>query len=196
MKPPILPFLLLTACATTPPPPRSSVLPPPPLVFHQVRFVVDTTPDRFRRALLGAPLARIIRGTDRLPGVDRTEPLTPAPFPEVGSVRRVVLCDGQSAREEVLAAPPDRFRYLVTDYTSEAARPIAWGLGEFTFTPDGERTQVTWRYTFGLRGDRFPGSLGALGRRLFRSRFLERDYAAFMQAQVVEMQALAKEARS
>ena len=35
-------------------------------------------------------------------------------------------------------------------------------------------------YTFKLKGDTFPGELGALGRWLFKVDFLERDYADMM----------------
>jgi hypothetical protein len=103
-------------------------------------------------------------------------------------VRKVVLEDGQSAHEEVLACDEGQLRYFVTQYTSPQAKPIAWGLGEFTFVPAGDRTHVTWRYSFKLRSDTFPGWLGGLGRTLFRKRFLETDYAEFMDAQVREIQ--------
>jgi hypothetical protein len=102
-----------------------------------------------------------------------------------------VLKDGSTAHEEVLASGEEGLRYLVTRYTSEAAQPVAYGLGAFTFEPAGDATHVTWRYSFKLRDDRFPGSWGGVGRALFRSRFLERDYAPFMEAQVREFQSFA-----
>ncbi len=170
--------------------------PPRPneVVFHEEQFDVVGDRDAFVRAFLAAPLERFIKGTARLPGVDHTEPETAARYPAVGSIRRVHLKDGQSACEEVLTQNDHQLRYQVTSYTSSVAAPVAWGLGEFTFTPSASGTHVTWRYSFLLRGDRFPGSLGCLGRWLFRSSFVEADYAPFMLAQVREIQAFAKEA--
>ena len=189
-----LPWLLFTVtvsgCAS-----RESSAPPAyptpddVVVSHEVAFDVAAPRERFVPAFLGAPLERFIKGTSKLPGVHHTEPLTPAHYPAVGSVRLVVLRDGHTAHEEVLSCDEGGLRYFVTRYTSPEAKPIEWGLGEFTFTPAGEKTHVKWRYSFKLRRDRFPGMLGGLGRSLFRSQFLESDYADFMQAQVREIQA-------
>jgi hypothetical protein len=183
---------LLAGCASH----RLPVAPSRPgpddaVVFHEVSFEVRAPRDRFVVAFLAAPLERFIKGTAALPGVVRTEPMTELRFPAVGSVRRVVLRDGNTAHEEVLECDDHRLRYWVTNYTSPEAKPIEWGLGEFTFEPAGPITRVRWRYSFKLRGDRFPGWLGPIGRGLFRSRFLEREYAEFMNAQVAEIQAFA-----
>jgi len=150
------------------------------LASREIEFDVPAPRARFVKAFLAAPLARFIPGTKALPGVDHTEPLTASRYPAVGSVRLVVLKDQKTAHEEVLECNEGLLRYLVTEYTSEAAAPIAYGLGEFRFADAGERTHVTWRYSFKLRGDRFPGWLGGLGRSLFRSRFLDKDYAELM----------------
>jgi hypothetical protein len=42
------------------------------------------------------------------------------------------------------------------------------------------RTHITWLDSFKLREDKFPGNFGAIGRFLFRVRFLDKDYAALM----------------
>lgn len=154
---------------------------------REVSFDVAAPRDAFVAAFLRAPLERFIKGSRKLPGVDHTETLTPASFPAVGSVRKVVLNDGNSAHEEVLACDEGRLRYFVTQYTSPQASPIEWGLGEFTFEPAGDKTKVTWRYSFKLRSNAFPGWLGGLGRVLFKKTFLETDYAEFMDAQVREI---------
>jgi hypothetical protein len=194
--------VLLAACSTTPPPAPSGTCrdsPPPAeatpapspddaVVFLEEQFDVVGERDAFVRAFLAAPLERFIQGTSALPGVDHTEPLTPARYPAVGSVRLVCLADGESAHEEVVAQDEGQLRYVVTRYTSKTAQPLAYGMGAFAFTPAGTNTHVTWRYTFKLRGDRFPGWLGPLGRALFRSSFVEADYAPFMQAQVRAIQ--------
>lgn len=159
-----------------------------PVVSHEVAFDVAAPRDQFVRAFLAAPLERFIKGTKALPGVDHTEPLTPAHYPAVGSVRLVVLRDGNTAHEEVLACDEGQLRYFVTQYSSPEARPVEWGLGEFTFTALEDRTHVTWKYSFKLRQNTFPGWLGGLGRTLFRKQFLESDYAEFMNAQVLDIQ--------
>ena len=116
-----------------------------------------------------ARLQNFLRGTDRLQGGDYVEPLSGGEFPAVGS---------------------RRLRYLVHDYTVAAARPIADAVGEFRFDSlSVTSTRVTWRYSFKLRGNTFPGTLGPLGRSLFRRSFVDRDYAHFMDAAVLEMRA-------
>jgi hypothetical protein len=189
---PLLAVLPLAACAAgAQVAPPSRPLPDDPVAVHEVAFDVNAVHERFVEAFLAAPLERFIKGTTALPGVDRTEPLTDLRFPAVGSVRLVVLRDGNTAHEEVLACDGRQLRYFVTQYTSPEAAPIEWGLGEFTFEPAGDKTHVRWRYSFKLRSNKFPGWLGTIGRALFRSRFLEREYAEFMNAQVLEIQAFA-----
>lgn len=165
------------------------------LVVHEEQFDVEGSRDEFVRAFLAAPLERFIKGTPKVPGVDHTEPMTAALYPAVGSIRRVHLRDGETACEEVLTQDEGQLRYRVTGYTSAAAAPLAWGMGEFFFIANGPRTHVTWRYSFSLRRDRFPGSLGCLGRSLFRGSFVEADYAPFMAAQVREIQGFALEVK-
>jgi hypothetical protein len=42
------------------------------------------------------------------------------------------------------------------------------------------RTHLKWIYLFKLKEHNFPGSLGAVGRFLFRKYFLEGEYAHLM----------------
>ncbi len=171
-------FLGFSACS----PLLAHVRPGPAdaLVSRKVEFDVLAPRAQFVKAFLAAPLARFIPGTKTVPGVDRTEPLTASPYPAVGSVRLVVLKDHSTAHEEVLECNESTLLYLVTEYTSDLAAPVEYGLGEFRFAEAGDRTHVTWNYSFKLRGNRFPGWLGGLGRSLFRSRFVDKDYAEFM----------------
>ena len=41
---------------------------------------------------------------------------------------------------------------------------------------------MRWQYSFKLKHDHFPGSLGALGRWLFRTFFLDTKYERFMRS--------------
>ena len=111
--------------------------------------------------------------------------LTKGPFEAPGSRHIVCLTDGGSVEEEALEREQSdrsgRFRYIVWNYQTPKARPIAYGVGEFRSVEiDGSHTRVTWTYSFMLKEDVFPGDLGALGRFLFRVGFLDRDYAAMM----------------
>jgi hypothetical protein len=94
----------------------------------------------------------------------------------------VRLTDGAETTEQVLENTPERFRYQVWNYTTAAAKPIAYALGEFRFAPldGGARTEPAWTYAFRLRSDRFPGALGALGRALMRMAFIDGAYAELM----------------
>jgi len=97
----------------------------------------------------------------------------------------VHLSDGSRSTEQVLeAVPGERFRYQVWDYSTAAAKPIAYALGEFLFRPldGGARTEVAWTYAFRLRPNLFPGNLGGFGRWLMTRVFLEGPYAELMRS--------------
>jgi hypothetical protein len=169
------------------------------VVSREVVFDVPRPVDEYYADFLigGARLENYLPGTRDIPGVDHNEDLTPSVFPAVGSQRLVCLKQGGWAVEEVLELRERGFRYLVSNYSLRETRPIQYGIGEFRFAPlTPTTTRVTWRYSFKLRSDRFPGSLGGLGRWLFRTTFLESDYARFMEAGVVAMKAWATRPRS
>jgi len=165
------------------------------VVFREIEFRVPVQRDVFVTDFLAGPLEAFIPGTTKLPGVHHTEPLTAAPYPEVGSVRLVCLSDGNMAEERVLAVDHDHLRYFVRNYTTPEAAPIAYAIGEFTFHDVGPETRITWRYSFHLRDDRFPGSLGFVGRKLFRASFLDSDYAEMMDSIAVAIQTYATRKR-
>ena len=176
-----------TPCA--PPPgfrdaPHPSIDPAEQLVSHMEEVVI-ARPISVVSAVMNKPLEKTILKSNSLPGVSGDYMLTKGPYGEVGSRRIVCLTDGASTEEEALQRegfPSSRhFRYIVWNYTTPKARPISYGVGDFkTVQQDPEHTRITWTYTFKLKGDTFPGELGALGRWLFKVDFLERDYAAMM----------------
>lgn len=131
------------------------------------------------------PLKDTFKKSDSLPTVSGEYPLTKSAFGTPGSRRLTCLTDGSSLEEEVLESDRDsssyRFRYIVWKYTTEKARPIEYGIGDFHYVQSqGGSTHITWIYSFKLKEHNFPGNLGALGRWLFRKRFLETDYADLM----------------
>ena len=163
----------------------------PELVFREEVFelkgeVTDVFPAFVEFA---RHLENMLPGTGKFAAVHHNEDLTAEGFPAVGSQRVVCLVDGHFAFEEVLGMRADGFNYVVSNYSLEEARPIRYGLGDFTFSPGSVgHTKVVWRYSFKLRDDTFPGSWGGLGRTLFRSSFLDSDYAAFMKSGAAAMQ--------
>jgi hypothetical protein len=133
------------------------------------------------------PLKDTIHKSDSLPGVSGVHMLTQGTFGAPGSRRLTCLTDGSTLEEEVLQREQTnnsfRFRYIVWNYTSETARPIVYGVGDFHDTDLGDgRTHVVWTYSFMLNRERFPGELGGFGRFLFRAGFLDRQYADMMRA--------------
>lgn len=157
------------------------------LVSREVAFEVPVPREPFVQAFLAAPLPRFLPGTRDLPGVDHTEPLTPAAYPTVGSARLIVLKDKQTAHEEVLECDGQHIRTLVTEYTSHEAVPVAYTIAEFKFEDQGPKTRVKWKYSVKLRDDVFPGWLGESGRDMFKSNFLDTTFAAYMDAGVKAM---------
>lgn len=122
-----------------------------------------------------------------LPGVVDTKPLTAEGFGPVGGRHLVYLSDGTTVVEEVVentrTATDWRFRYQVWGYTTPAARPLRYGLGDFHYVADGQRTRLTWTYAFELKPEAFPGLLGrALGGFLLKVAFLNGPYGAWMRA--------------
>ena len=182
--------IVSTAAQTCVPPPGFVDTPHPPIaatvqLISRTEEIVIGRPIRVVSAAMDKPLNQAIRQSNSLPGVSGDYMLTQGEFGAPGSRHIVCLTDGGSVEEEALeregTANSGRFRYIVWNYATPKARPIAYGVGEFrTVQIDPARTRVTWTYSFKLKEDVFPGSLGALGRWLFRMGFLDRDYAAMM----------------
>jgi hypothetical protein len=154
-------------------------------LISRTEEIVIGRPIRVVSAAMDKPLNQAIRQSNSLPGVSGDYMLTQGEFGAPGSRHIVCLTDGGGVEEEALeregTANSGRFRYIVWNNAMPKARPIAYGVGEFrTVQIDPARTRVTWTYSFKLKEDVFPGSLGALGRWLFRMGFLDRDYAAMM----------------
>lgn len=205
---------LITACSGAEPAPRTpggpcappagfSNVPPPTvaplreLVAHTEEIVVDLPLAEEAAVAKRLTLEDVIDPNSPLPGIHGTFQLTDGAFGAPGTRRLVCLTDGSTLVEQVLentsAADRTSFRYVVWNYTSEQARAITYGVGHFVRTPAGaRRTRVTWTYAFALRRDRFPGYLGGLGDWLFRTFFLEGDYAAMMKGTLKREKAFAE----
>ena len=165
--------------------PRPSVEPIDRLVTHTEEIDIDRPLATVVELTNRTSLEHTIRKGSSLPGVAGTHDLSEATFGTPGARRLVCLTDGSTTVEEVLereqSASSYHFRYVVWNYTSPQARPIAYGVGDFQFTQSVlGRTHIYWSYSFQLNRNRFPGYLGDLGNFFFRVGFLDRQYADLM----------------
>lgn len=176
--------------------PPPTVDPAAPMIARTERVVIERPVRVLSDWMRTAKLEDQLTATKGLPGVVGTTQLTPGVWGDPGARRIVHLSDGASATEQVLEfVAAERFCYLVWDYTTAAARPIAYALGEFRFVAlDADRTELVWTYAFRLRSNRFPGVLGGLGRWLMRVAFLDRAYATLMRTTLAAIKAGAEAA--
>ena len=173
--------------------PHPAIAPLERLVSHTEEITVDR-PLAVVLHAVDKPLSETIKSSTSLPGVTGSHMLTEGSFGAPGSRRLNCLSDGSTLVEEVLLqeqrSDSMRFRYAVWNYTSSKARPIVYGVGEFTYSAaDNGRTHVRWTYSFQLNRRRLPGMLGSLGDYLFRIAFLDRSYAVMMRGVLVSTKA-------
>ena len=103
------------------------------LTTTQVIGHFDVPSTFVRDWFLALPLSVALPGTEDIPGVARTELLSPT-WGGPWARRRVVLTDGGSALEQILLSElPDRFKYVVWNYDTSAAAYVRYGVGEFRF---------------------------------------------------------------
>lgn len=174
--------------------PSGFVIPDPAPIAPSDRLV-----SRTEHVVIDAPFAQVMARVDAmplsarhppaagLPGVVDTVPLTAEGFGPVGGRHFVFLSDGANVVEEVVENTRTdtdwRFRYQVWGYTTPAAKPLRYGLGDFHYVAEGPRTRLTWTYSFELKSDVFPGLLGrALGGFLLKLALLDGPYAKWMRA--------------
>ncbi|MEO8113347.1 MAG: hypothetical protein ABI655_03125, partial [Phenylobacterium sp.] len=113
--------------------PHPEVGPPSEFVARTDEIIVGVPRDVLERRLANAKLEDQLTKTRALPGVVGTTDLTPGPFGQPGTRRKVHLSDGGSATEEVLERDVEGFRYVVWDYTTAAARPVTYAVGQFRY---------------------------------------------------------------
>lgn len=93
-------------------------------------------------------LADAFHAAAGVPAVTGTTPLEGA-WDHAGARRLVHVDGGGQLTEEVLVAdPPIRFEYRISDFTFALRHLIDEGRGQFRFGLAGPHTAVTWKYTF------------------------------------------------
>ncbi|WP_397401244.1 hypothetical protein [Phenylobacterium sp.] len=185
-------------------PPPGFIDTPHPPVAEPGRLV-----SRVEEIAINRPLAEVIAQTETvaladwidrsgaLPYLTGTHMLAGDRFDAPASRHMVFLTDGTTVVEQVLetsrAGAGYRFRYVVWNYVTAAARPLLYGLGDFEYADAGEgRTYVRWTYSFELRRYRFPGFLGPLEGWLLKATFLNGPYAARMRGSLARTKAIAE----
>lgn len=142
-----------------------------PFIAHTVETDIAVPPALLLPWLVNVPLERILLGTEKLSGIERTDALSPS-WGSPGARRRVVLRDGNTSLEELLLVEEgQRFRYVVWNFTNEARRAVQYAVGEFNFTPTPTGTHLRWTYRF--RGNGWPTEG-------FLKSFVEDDFAGYM----------------
>src|ERR1700739_3213484 len=141
------------ASSCAPPPgfhdgPHPTIAAPDQLASH-TEVIVIPRPFPVVSAAMDKPLEKTINKSDSLPGVSGDYMLTQGEFGTPGSRHIVCLTDGTSTEEEALehedAPTSSHFRYIVWNYTTPKAKPIAYGVGEFrTVQLDSGHTRITW----------------------------------------------------
>ncbi len=175
------------------PPPGFVDTPHPPiagphkLVSRTEEIVVDRPLAHVLAAVDATPLPQSIAASGGLPGVRGSYVLAGGKFDQPGSRHLIFLTDDTTAVEQVLEKTTTpatrRFRYVVWNYTTAAAAPLLYGLGDWLYTAEGDRTRVRWTYAFELRRNKFPGFLGVgLGGGMLKIAFLNGPYAKWMAA--------------
>jgi hypothetical protein len=157
-------------------PPRPEIGPLEDLLAHTEQTVIAREFSDLMK-IPSRPLEETMRPMKDMPGVSGTFRLSNGPYGSVGARRLVCLTDGSISVEEVLLTESHsnsrRFRYVVWNYTREKMRDVDYAVGEFVHTKIAPgKTQVNWTYRFALKEGR--------DRELFRSSFLERDFAEWM----------------
>ena len=200
-----LPFVAQSQDCAPPPgfvnPPRPDIAPLEQLLSHKEEMQVPLPLATVIQAS-NRPLKEGLRPTKGMPGVSGTFRLSEGPFGSVGSRRLVCLTDGSTAVEEVVhfeqGSENRRFRYVVWNYTSPTFRGVSYGVGEFVHTQTApNQTHIAWTYRFALDTNRSPGRYGRFGKFLFRTFFLEQEFAEMMRTAMqrgrANLESIAKE---
>lgn len=93
-------------------------------------------------------LPHVLHRWGPIPGVRGTSDLT-GPWREPGTSRTVLLEDGNSARETIVAwERPDRYTYRLDSLTGPFGRLVDHAAGEWLFASTPTGSELSWTYTF------------------------------------------------
>lgn len=115
-------------------------------VVERSRAIPVTAEDAFT-GTLPLPLPQLFRRWyGPIPPIKKVRGQT-GDWATAGQTRTVMLAGGGSMREELTSVdPPRSFGYTLTQITGPMAPLLSFIEGEWTFTPQGDGTEVTWRW--------------------------------------------------
>jgi hypothetical protein len=133
-------------------------------VFSESLVIPVPVEQAFHRTL-PVPLTEIFsRRHGLFPPIKEVRDQTGA-WDAAGQTRTVVMADGGSTREELTSVdPPRSFGYRLGDATGPMALLVDHVLGEWTFTPVADGTEVTWRWDIHPRSALSALALPVFGR--------------------------------
>lgn len=153
-------------------------VPPPPPLAKSERYLTNTLSvtlnaplPEARQFMRDNPLTGFLQPSGRIPRVESVDVLS-GDWGEPGSLRQVNLAGGHWTHERVLTSDDDEFTYQIWNISTAAGRFIDHIHGQLRFTPEGDKTRLTWSY--GIKPKAF------FARPSIRT-FLEEDFSPFMQ---------------
>lgn len=137
---------------------------PSPLHLESSRAVPVEVGDAFDR-LLSHPLPDLMsRPYALLPPIREVRDQV-GPWGEVGQTRTIVLADGGTMRERLTdVGRPERFDYVLTDFTGAFKPLVSHVDGRWAFEPAGTGVRVTWSWTLHPTTPYAAGVLPLVGR--------------------------------
>ena len=146
------------------------------LVEAEVQTMVNAPEEQAWRVFIPVDLTRLFKGKWPLPAVTQVSNQT-GPWDVVGQTRKVSLSDGAELSEEVTGVEPPgprgaRFGYTVRGYSGFIGMLVKEGRGFWVFQDRGDKTAITWRYSF-LPHNRLTQPLVILIVALFWRRYMQ-----------------------
>lgn len=113
-----------------------------------VRIRSTLTPVQAFDIIVPIDLSLVFKKWGLIPGVRGVDNQNGA-WDAAGKSRNPQLTDGSTVTERLTEYTPGHsFAYEITDFTGPLRHLVAGARGEWTFTPDGAATMITWTYEF------------------------------------------------
>lgn len=144
-----------------------------PFLLSSSTFV-PVAPEVAHDGILASPLAELFSSrSGMIPPIKETTGQD-GPWATAGQTRTVVLADGGTNLETLVALdPPHDYRYRLTDFTGPMKGLVKSVDGRFSTVPEGTGTRVTWSWEMHATNPVSRALLPVLG-------FFWRRYAAAM----------------
>jgi hypothetical protein len=157
--------------------------PPPALaesghVSFTTEAIMPMPPEEMRAWQRENPLFKFFKPSPSIPGIKGSETIEGTWF-EKGAKRRVLFEDGNTAVERIVEYEPEVFRYQIWGFTAPTRYFVDHVEGEIKYEKSGEKdTRFVWTYKMKPR---------AFFTKPLLQRFMNEEYAPFMQRGLEEM---------